>query len=70
MIQNVAQFLWFVVCCQVNVLALCICTKEAIKLMKECGIDDGRIIHMNRCASAVHCLTVASTTTTNTFGFC
>lgn len=31
----------------VNVLALCICTKESIKLMREVGIDDGQIIHMN-----------------------
>jgi len=34
---------------QVNVLALCICTKESLKLMRECGIDDGQIILMNRC---------------------
>jgi len=33
---------------QVNVLALCICTKEAIRLMRELGIDDGHIIHINR----------------------
>jgi len=40
-----------VLCYQVNVLALSICTREAIKLMRECGIDDGHIIHMNRCVS-------------------
>lgn len=34
----------------VNVLALSICTKEAIKLMRECGVDDGHIIHMNSMA--------------------
>lgn len=31
----------------VNVLGTCICTREAVKLMKETGIDDGHIIHMN-----------------------
>jgi len=40
-----------VLCYQVNVLALSICTREAVKLMRECGIDDGHIIHMNRCVS-------------------
>ncbi|KAG8191537.1 hypothetical protein JTE90_019601 [Oedothorax gibbosus] len=31
----------------VNVLALCICTREAVKLMKENNIDDGQIIHIS-----------------------
>ncbi|XP_023216076.1 dehydrogenase/reductase SDR family member 11-like [Centruroides sculpturatus] len=31
---------------QVNVLALCICTREAIKLMQEKNIRDGQIIHI------------------------
>lgn len=30
----------------VNVLGLCICTKEAVKSMKERGVDDGHIILM------------------------
>ncbi|XP_055947635.1 dehydrogenase/reductase SDR family member 11-like isoform X1 [Argiope bruennichi] len=31
----------------VNVLALCICTREAVKLMKEAKVDDGQIIHIS-----------------------
>ncbi|XP_067121265.1 dehydrogenase/reductase SDR family member 11-like [Centruroides vittatus] len=31
---------------RVNVLALCICTREAIKLMQEKNIRDGQIIHI------------------------
>nr|CAD7204958.1 unnamed protein product [Timema douglasi] len=31
-----------------NVLGLSICTREAFKLMKEKGVDDGHIIHINR----------------------
>nr|CAD7394919.1 unnamed protein product [Timema cristinae] len=31
-----------------NVLGLSICTREAFKLMKENGVDDGHIIHINR----------------------
>ncbi|KAJ9589358.1 hypothetical protein L9F63_017435, partial [Diploptera punctata] len=31
----------------INVLALSICTRESIKLMKETDIDDGHIIHIN-----------------------
>ncbi|XP_063235308.1 farnesol dehydrogenase-like [Bacillus rossius redtenbacheri] len=34
----------------VNVLALSICTKEAIRSMKERGVDDGHIIHINSVA--------------------
>ncbi|XP_035222760.1 dehydrogenase/reductase SDR family member 11-like [Stegodyphus dumicola] len=32
---------------EVNVLALCICSRESIKLMKEKEIDDGQIIHIS-----------------------
>ncbi|XP_064614297.1 dehydrogenase/reductase SDR family member 11-like [Liolophura sinensis] len=31
----------------VNVLALCICTREAVKSMQERGVDDGHIININ-----------------------
>lgn len=31
----------------VNVLALTICTREAVKRMRERGVDDGHIIHIN-----------------------
>jgi len=33
---------------ELNVLALSVCTKEAIQSMKERSVDDGHIIHMNR----------------------
>ncbi|GBN36653.1 Dehydrogenase/reductase SDR family member 11 [Araneus ventricosus] len=32
----------------VNVMAVCICTQQAVKLMQEKGIDDGQIIHISR----------------------
>lgn len=32
---------------EVNVLALCICTREAYQSMKERNVDDGHIIHIN-----------------------
>ncbi|GFX61430.1 hypothetical protein TNCV_823361 [Trichonephila clavipes] len=32
----------------VNVLALCICTREAVKLMKEANVANGQIIHISR----------------------
>jgi len=32
---------------EVNVLALSICTREAVKLMRERGIDDGQVIHIS-----------------------
>ncbi|GFY52574.1 hypothetical protein TNIN_268431 [Trichonephila inaurata madagascariensis] len=31
----------------VNVMALCICSREAVHLMKEKNIDDGQIIHIS-----------------------
>lgn len=34
----------------VNVMALCICTREAVKLMREKNIDDGQIIHISSMA--------------------
>nr|CAD7394920.1 unnamed protein product [Timema cristinae] len=36
-----------------NVIGLSICTREVFKLMKEKGVDDGHIIHINR-----FCLTI------------
>ncbi|KAJ4433793.1 hypothetical protein ANN_16105 [Periplaneta americana] len=33
---------------ELNVLGLSMCTKEAIQSMKERGVDDGHIIHINR----------------------
>ncbi|KAL4240357.1 Dehydrogenase/reductase SDR member 11 [Mactra antiquata] len=32
---------------EVNVLGLCVCTREAVKSMKERGVDDGHIIQLN-----------------------
>jgi len=32
----------------VNVMGLTICTQQALKLMKESGVDDGHIININR----------------------
>lgn len=32
---------------EINVLALCICTREAVNLMREFNIDDGQVIHIN-----------------------
>jgi NAD(P)-dependent dehydrogenase (short-subunit alcohol dehydrogenase family) len=33
---------------ELNVLGLSVCTKEALQSMKERGVDDGHIIHINR----------------------
>jgi NAD(P)-dependent dehydrogenase (short-subunit alcohol dehydrogenase family) len=33
---------------ELNVLALSVCTKLALQSMKERGVDDGHIIHINR----------------------
>jgi NAD(P)-dependent dehydrogenase (short-subunit alcohol dehydrogenase family) len=33
---------------ELNILGLSVCTKEAIKSMKERGVDDGHIVHINR----------------------
>jgi short-subunit dehydrogenase len=32
----------------VNVLAVSVCTIQAVQSMKERGVDDGHIIHINR----------------------
>ncbi|XP_053384689.1 dehydrogenase/reductase SDR family member 11-like [Mercenaria mercenaria] len=32
---------------EVNVLGLCICTREAVKSMKDRGVDDGHVIQLN-----------------------
>ncbi|KAG0722049.1 Dehydrogenase/reductase SDR family member 11 [Chionoecetes opilio] len=31
-----------------NVVALCLCTREAVASMRERGVDDGHVIHLNR----------------------
>ncbi|KAJ9585028.1 hypothetical protein L9F63_020638 [Diploptera punctata] len=36
-----------------NVIGLSICTKEALQIMKEKGVDDGQIIHINSVAGHV-----------------
>jgi NADP-dependent 3-hydroxy acid dehydrogenase YdfG len=36
-----------------NVLGLSVCTKEALQSMKERGVDDGHIIHINRSVISV-----------------
>lgn len=33
----------------VNVVALCLCTKLAVQSMRDRGVNDGQIIHLNRC---------------------
>nr|XP_039272318.1 dehydrogenase/reductase SDR family member 11-like [Styela clava] len=30
-----------------NILGLCLCTREAVKLMESGGVDDGHVIHIN-----------------------
>ena len=40
----------YVLLFQVNVLGLCICTRESVKLMKERGVDDGHIFLISRLA--------------------
>lgn len=42
---------------QVNVMALCLCTRESVKSMRDSGVDDGHIININslsghRCGKA------------------
>ncbi|XP_063398637.1 dehydrogenase/reductase SDR family member 11-like [Mytilus trossulus] len=42
---------------QVNVMALCLCTRESVKMMRANGVDDGHIININslsghRCGKA------------------
>ncbi|CAL4124913.1 unnamed protein product, partial [Meganyctiphanes norvegica] len=31
----------------VNVVSLCLCTKEAVRSMRERGVDDGQVIHIS-----------------------
>ncbi|CAG2198623.1 unnamed protein product [Mytilus edulis] len=42
---------------EVNVMALCLCTRESVKMMRANGVDDGHIININslsghRCGKA------------------
>ncbi|CAM1154733.1 Uncharacterised protein r2_g4342 [Pycnogonum litorale] len=37
-------------------MALCVCTREAVKIMRDNKIDDGQIIHI--CSDSGHVLTV------------
>ena len=39
----------------VNVIALCLCTKEAVASMRERGVDDGQIIHIGRYLKLIRC---------------
>ena len=32
----------------INVLALCLCTKLAVNSMRDRGVDDGQVIHISR----------------------
>lgn len=32
----------------INVLALCLCTKLAVSSMRDRGVDDGQVIHISR----------------------
>ena len=41
------------VCIQVNVLGLCVMTREFIKQLRERGVDDGHVIFMNRYITGV-----------------
>ncbi|KAG8226191.1 hypothetical protein J437_LFUL012469 [Ladona fulva] len=41
----------------VNVIGLSICTSEALQLMRDTGVDDGHIIHINSSKHAVTVLT-------------
>ncbi|XP_063236793.1 dehydrogenase/reductase SDR family member 11-like isoform X4 [Bacillus rossius redtenbacheri] len=45
----------------VNVLALSICTREAFKSMRERGVDDGHIIHINSVAGQMFLDTAVAT---------
>lgn len=33
---------------QVNVLALCVCTREAVQSMRDRNVDDGHVFHLSR----------------------
>ena len=36
------------VACQVNILGVCVCTREFVKQLKERKVDDGHIFLLNR----------------------
>jgi len=53
---------------EVNVLALCVCTRESVKIMQEKGIDDGQIINISSMGG--HRLASSSSATFGTHFYC